>query len=146
MAGVVFFFEEYEIDVYSGRRIDLDAWNYAIRAAGDIDRIIIINRTNQSIKGIGGDITCETETALPVLNGSVVFVVCPWDNCAGSMVSLWNFNHKVDWYVFGPSEGWDDKQCKDGIFIPQAGKGALHALHIGAVVMMHRFHVIRGAV
>ena len=34
MAGIVFWFENNDRDVFSGRQVDLDAWRYAIKAGG----------------------------------------------------------------------------------------------------------------
>lgn len=48
--GVCFYFEDNDVDVWSGRSIDLDAWNYAIKAAGDIKDVVIINRTNENLR------------------------------------------------------------------------------------------------
>ena len=50
MAGVVFFFEQNDVDVWSGRPVDLDAWALACLAAGDIDRVVVVNRTNEALR------------------------------------------------------------------------------------------------
>lgn len=142
MAGVCFFFEPEHVDVFSGRDISLDAWNYAVKAAGDISEAVIIDRvgTARAFDAdlptlILGDITEWTPT------GSTILIDTPWHT--DNPVSLWDFNHQVDWYVFGPAAGWTNRT--DGsLVIPQAGTGALHACHVASIVMLHRFAVIGG--
>ena len=146
MAGIIFFFEETSRDVFSGRPQDLDAWNYAIKIAGDIDNMVIINRTNQRIRRVDSDLkNFHVLDTLPDFDlwGRVVHVVCPWD-ATGNKTTLWGFDHAVDWYVFGPASGWGSLQSECAVFIPQAGKGALHALHVAPIIMAHRFYKIKG--
>lgn len=142
MAGIVFFFEENDIDIFSGRRLDLAAWNYAIKAAGDVDKVIIINKTAQKISSFDSSLKLfEVVSDMPVLDGIITHVVCPWDDC-DNKIGLWNFDHNTDWYVFGPGAGWRKYGgLKNGITVPMAGRGALHAVHIASTVMLHRFGV-----
>ena len=140
MAGIVFYFEDYDRDVYSGRRVDFDAWRYAAKAAGDIDKMIVINQTDMVFDHPDSSIEFAVVDTLPELEGKVAHIVCPWNDVT-NMTSLWDFNHDVDWYVFGPSNGWD--KLDNGICIPQANMGvATHAIHIAAVVLMHRYQVM----
>jgi len=142
MPGVAFFFEANDVDVWSGRPVDLDAWRYAIRAAGDISRAVIVNRTGASLM-LDGDMRVDVCDELPDLEGRVAHIICPW-NPARERVELWGFDHAVDWYVFGPAGGW--QHAPDlGVYVPQAGHGAPHAVHVASVVMMHRYHAIGGS-
>jgi len=134
MAGICFYFEDNDSDVYSGRDIDLDAWNYACKAAGDIDRMIVVNRTDNVLTTPDSDMRFEVVTELPDLPNAVR-VCTPWKGGE----PLWTFDHEVDWYVFGPSEGWPD--VSKGVHIPLAGKAALHAVHAATVVLTHRYGV-----
>ena len=138
MAGIVFHFEEYDRDVYSGRRIDFDAWRYAAKAAGDIDKMIVVDKTGLQFGHPGGEIEFSVVNELPELEGKVAYMVCPWNNVK-SKTSLWDFDHNVDWYVFGPASGWGEMD--EGIYIPQASEVASHAIHIANVVLMHRYKV-----
>ena len=140
MVGVLFFFERNDIDIFSGRRIDLSAWNYALKSAGDIDRVIIINRTEKQIPVFNSDLNIRIETKIPELSGIKTFVICPHDN-AENKTDLWNFNHDTDWYLFGPADGWksEDINIDNGVYIPTALSDGLHALHIATAVMLHRF-------
>ena len=136
MAGICFYFEPHEVDVWSGH--DLDAWNYAAKAAGDIRRMIVVNRTDQRVPcPDAGLASFEVMRHAPRLENAV-YLVGP-NECGPNSVSLWDFDHNVDWYVFGPAAGWGSS--RDGLHVPQSGKGSLHSVHICSVVMMHRYHV-----
>lgn len=138
MVGLCFFFEQNDVDVWSGRDIDLDAWNYAATAAGDVTRVIVINTTDARLSLANPKYEMVKE--LPELTGRVASLICPW-NEATEKQSLWDFDHDVDWYVFGPAAGWRSLGIVPtlGIFIPMASTGALHAVHTVSTVMTHRF-------
>jgi len=148
MAGIIFYFEENDIDVFSGRELDLSAWNYAIKTSGDITKVIIINKTNQVISSF--DYGLEQFTLVPSekdLNipeeDVVVQVACPWNPTNNEKVSIWDFNHDVDWYYFGPANGWSNlEESNKVVYIPQNGQGAMHAIHIVSAVMLHRYKTI----
>jgi hypothetical protein len=135
MPGICFYFENNDIDVWSGRRIDLDAWNYAEQAAGDIERVIIINKSDVEIQIANH---YEVVNDIPILEGRVAHVCCPWDS-ATEKVALWDFDHQVDWYVFGPANGWAGQILDLGVYVPISGQGALHAVHVAAIVLTHRY-------
>ena len=138
MAGICFHFENIDVDVWSGH--DLDAWNYAAKACGDIDEIIVINHTEKVLKNPDIDkFRFSVVNKTPQLKGDVVSLVPPWQ-CKTSGTSLWNFSHNVDWYYFGPASSPLIVQGEE-VFVPQVGVGALHAVHIASVVLMHRFGV-----
>lgn len=141
MAGVCFFFEESDVDVWSGK--NLDAWNYAFKMAGDINRIHVINRTNQVIQNPDSSVDFTTSKKLSdwEYSGKVAMLLPPWRN---PDQSLWNFNHNVDWYVFGPALDFVSVPDASVVTIPMCGQGALHAVHAATVVMAHRYHVLGG--
>lgn len=140
MVGIVFYFEKNDVDVWSGRKTDLDAWNYAAKAAGDINKLIVIDCV-----GINFDIGSQFEVVdnMPELQGNIVKVCCPWDKAA-NCTSLWDFDHKVDWYIFGPAQGWSGVINEPSIIVPQAGRVALHSTHIASIVLLHRYKTIYG--
>lgn len=137
MAGLCFFFEAEDVDVWSGK--NLDAWNYAAKAAGDIDRMLVINRTDQTLLSPDADLASfEVVAELPALERAVYLIGPREDN--SEAINLWKFNHDIDWYVFGPAMGWT-KPMVPGVYVPQNGVGALHSVHIASVVMLHRYFV-----
>ena len=141
MTGVCFFFENEDIDVWSGK--NLDAWHYAIYAAKDINEILVINRTEQILQNPNQDkYIFNTTKEIPELNGNIVGITVPWRQEILNSFSLWNFNHQnIDWYCFGSAAGELPKYNIE-VFIPQNGKGALHSVHIASAVMLHRYGVL----
>lgn len=142
MVGICFYFENNDVDVWSGRRIDLDAWNYTMKACGDIDEVIIINKTSLKVEGPDASIPTTEVSEFPNLSGSIAYVCCPWDT-ADTMTSLWEFDHNVDWYAFGPATGWQ-QQLLSGVYVPVASNLSLHSTHIASTVLLHRYHVVGG--
>lgn len=139
-ANICFFYEDNDVDVWSGRHTDLDAWNYAARAAGSIDRIVVVNRTSEVLTPGG---SFEVVEDYPVMEGLVAKFVGPGEG--GTPVSLWSFMHEVDWYAFGPASGWSSELVADlDVVVPQSGMAALHSVHIASLVLLHRYHVIGG--
>jgi len=138
MAGICFFFESSDVDVWSGK--NLDAWNYAMKCAGDIDKMIVINRTPQHVQSPDTDVQCTVVNELPILSNAVYFVGP--NEQTETTISLWQFDHNVEWYCFGPAGGWKMINCRT-VTIPQAGRGALHAVHVASVVMFHRYAKMR---
>ena len=144
MAGIVFYFEDNDLDVYSGRRVDLDAWNYACKVAGDIDRAVIVNRTIEPLPAFDTLMDIRIVRKIPEpLYGSVVSLVTPW-NAREDACDLWSFDHDVDWYIFGPADGHSPGGAQ--VYMPQAGVGAMHSVHVAGVVMAHRFSVVHGEI
>jgi len=140
MAGICFYFEDNDTDVWSGRSFDFDAWRYAIGTAGDINKAIVINKTENNLPTPKGVTKWSIHKEMPDLDGKVTYMQTPWKDKDSQ--SLWDFDHKTDWYVFGPANGWNQK-FPNSVSIPQSNvNGACHSVHIATVVMMHRYHVV----
>jgi hypothetical protein len=134
MAGVVFYFEHNDIDVYSGRAIDLDAWYLASQISPDIDKMLVVNRTDTRIAMPQTNISLEVVRELPELEGAVYL-----DPTKGE--SLWGLEHSsVNWYVFGPAGGWGrEDPNKRYINIPHSPGVHCHSQHVMTTVMFHRY-------
>lgn len=144
MAGLCFYYEDNDIDVYSGRPCDLDAWNYALQAGGpDMRQMMVLNRTNQMLHTpnakVSFEVRSETEGELVELSGKVAYFVPPSDGRATE--DLWDFHHEVDWYFFGPAQRFyfEPKSQDSVVAIPIPVQ--LHALHVASIVMAHRYAV-----
>lgn len=141
MAGIVFYFENYDRDVWSGRKIDLDAWNYNCKVAG-IDKVIIVNNSVYDVSSFDKGMDVQIVKELPEFKGHVTQLVCPWENTPSDKINLWDFDHETDWYVFGPADGWVGNHFADSyVTVPQNGIGAHHGVFIASVVMFHRFGI-----
>lgn len=134
MAGLCFYFEPEDIDVWSGK--NLDAWNYAAKVAGDIDKMIVVNKTSQDIPSPDKSIDFKVVSDLPDLDRAC-YLTPPWHDG----ISMWEFDHDADWYVFGPASGWRSRPGDNMVVIPQAGQGAVHSVHAATAVMFHRYYV-----
>lgn len=140
-AGIVFFFEENDIDVWSGRNIDLDAWNYNCKIGG-FNKAIIINRTNQVLNSFDIDMDIQILSEFPTLSGTVVQMVIPSET--ENSISIWDYDHQADWYVFGPANGWHGNLFADDfIYIPQETNTTLHSIFIGAVTAFSRVRTLK---
>ena len=136
MVGIVFYFEDSDIDVWSGK--NLDAWNYACKVAGDVTDMIVINKTDQTIKTPDATMNFQVVDELPDLTGNLCYVACPWDQIP-TLKPITEYNHQtVDWYIFGPADGWGTS-IEEGCFLPQSGRGACHSVHIATAVMFYRY-------
>lgn len=137
MAGIVFYFEDKDTDVWSGREIT--AWYHAIKCAGDIDTMIIVNNTDQHITSPDQSLRFSTVKELPELEGTVTYLEVNDESV--SQVDLWDFDHNTDWYVFGPAMGWHPRK-NNSLTVSQNFTGHCHSIHIAYVVMMHRCKTI----
>lgn len=131
MAGICFYFESSDIDVWSGK--NLDAWLYACNIAGDIDQMIVINKTDQEIKTPSQALDFSVVKELPVLKNAI-YLTPP----SRGGKSLWDYAHDADWYVFGPADGWAEAQGPQ-IHIPHSGNIHIHAVHVATTVMFDRY-------
>jgi hypothetical protein len=140
MVGICFYYEDVDVDVWSGKK--LDAWNYACQAAGDVDKAIVINKTEQRVdsfdKSIDFIVCSDLEEAN--LTGHITQMVCPWDFSSPTK-PLWDFDHQTDWYILGPANGWGGINIGEMVHVPQAGRGSMHSVHIFTTVMLHRYSV-----
>ena len=138
MAGICFFYEDPDVDVWSGR--GFDAWNYASKLAGDIDTAFVVNLTDQSLQTFDQRIDFRVFDSLvdaeAAMAGAKCYVTCPWN--AGNQTSAYDFDHAgVGFYIFGPASGWH--HAIDGVCLPQAGGGAVHAVHAATALMFTRY-------
>jgi len=150
MAGICFFFEDNDIDMYSGRVIDLEAWNYATQAGGeDMKDMLVLNCTGvfgdyQDIRTPNKRFNFESRKHSgrdphPELKGRVAYFMIPTDKRVQK--SLWDFDHEVDWYCFGPAHSDHFQPEKEDVCITIPLPVQLHAVHTANIVMAHRYHV-----
>ena len=139
MAGICFYFEEYDKDVWSDK--NFDAWNYACNIAGDIDSLIVINETDEKLMtpnaSLEFSVVNTLEEAKDLMQGEIVHVVCPWDDC--NKITVEDYKHTADWYIFGSANGWKGIDISNGITLRQAGQCAVHSVHACTVVMFNRY-------
>lgn len=132
MVGVVFFFEDNDKDVYSGRHIDLDAWYLSTQVCSDVDKMILINLTDQLIRTPNADFDFTVCSGLPPLENAIYL-------CPHGEQTLYDIDHsKVDWYVFGPASGWRE-DVGPKVSLPSCEHVHLHSQHVMTAVMYDRY-------
>lgn len=147
MAGILFYFENFDKDVFSSRNpIDLDAWRYAMKAAG-LNTIHCINTSsmfsNEQLSA-GGDMNLQFWDTFEDWysaheNDNMAIIETQW-SCPETAIPLSHLDHSsIDWYVFGASNGNPTGLPKQYVYIPQAGMGALHSVHIASIVLTRRY-------
>ena len=144
MAGVVFWFQSQDRDVFSGRPIDLDAWRYAIKAGG-CNQARCINETAWPLtfeeafdfEIIGSHVDDLHDWAKDKKN--VVVFEAEW-SCPEGAIPLSEVDHsKVDWYVFGNGSSAPQGLAGQYVYLPQDGIGGLHPVHTASAVMLRRW-------
>jgi hypothetical protein len=150
MAGIVFWFENFDKDVFSSRHpVDLDAWRYAAKA-GDIHNMHCINTSSTfsdsqlQLGGTGTNTFSETFEDWYATHSTenIVILETQWTAPPGS-IALKDLDHSnVDWYVFGSSSGAPIGLPHQYVYLPQNGVAALHSAHIASAVMLRRFEAL----
>lgn len=146
MAGIAFWFEDNDTDVFSGRTVDLDAWRYAIKAGGitkarcfnssSLDLFFDAGFDFEVIGSSGEDFnTWINNHSSERLIGFETQWSCPINGQCFSTLD----HSTVDWYIFGPSFGIDNNLPIEYIYLPQNGIAALHSVHIASAVMLRRW-------
>lgn len=119
----------------------LHAWNYALRAAGDISRVALINLTGKHVtfnKAFDYTVYNTIDEFYESADGTLMHVGAA--NEFDVPVSLWRYSHNDDWLVFGPASGHPKRTT--GLTIPTSTDTVFHAVHAATVVMCHRFEVL----
>ena len=143
MAGILFYFQDYDTDVFSGTRDDLDAWRYAVKAGG-IDKIRCINQTDFDVSLAFTDMDFKVVDEDWIQDQSNIAVFDTEWTCPSGAIPLSRLDHStVDWYVFGSANIGAPKVANGQyVYIPQNGRGALHSLHAASVVLLRRWENI----
>lgn len=152
MAGIVFWFENNDRDVFSGRKVDLDAWRYAVKAGG-IEKARCFNATELEVKfDKDFDFEVAGKDNIDFLDWvdshkeeNLVFFDTEW-SCPESAIPISDLDHStVDWYIFGAANGFHSDILRDHnfVYLPINGMGALHSVHIASAVLLRRWETIR---
>lgn len=154
--GICFYFEDNNIDVYSGRLIDLDAWRYACKAFG-VYTMRVINKTRQLLAMHDMEMdfkeySSEEEFLADSINDKLIYVECPLLlNNVVKYEELPVFQHPVEgdgyiFYCFGPADGFRPKSQDDKIWItiPMTNLSmVMHSVHAVICVLYDRYLKLR---
>lgn len=150
MSGIVFYFQENDKDVFSGRKVDLDAWRYAMKAGG-INEAKIINETELSLS-LGGDMNYEiigrSDQDLVKWvnnnkhNNNIVALSPEWE-CPYDSKSIYELNNNIldiNWFLIGGANGLP-KLDIEYVYFPQNGQGAMHSVHVASVLNIYLWKI-----
>ena len=149
--GIVFHFENFEKDVFSGREIDFDAWRYACKAFG-IEQMVVIDLIPGGSKYIIADAEYKPTIYFSLkdfedlhLTDNLIYFETSWSFSKElTPINLNDFKHPKTgntWYIFGPANGFTP-QINDGktwVSIPQKTNTALHSLHLAPIALYDRY-------
>lgn len=152
MTGICFFFEPNDIDVWSGRAVDLDAWHYASKAFG-IDQMAMIDLVGDGLNlQINSSTLFERYKQLSDFeevhsNEDLLYFETPWSFKNITPTKLTQLIHPENcWYIFGPAAGFQPEKMspRRWITVPQEGslQGAhiaMHSVHLASIVLAHRY-------
>ena len=137
MGTLVIHFEDNDMDVWSGRKLDIDMWKTSCFNWGIEELRIVDLRTDKS-----------WQPQEPMLNlkwyGSLNQALEGLENLVYIDIhgneSLWEFTHSEDMvYVIGASYGFLETPVGTRVVIPQIGNDEMHSTHIAAMVLAHRY-------
>jgi len=153
MVGLVFHFEDTDMDVWSGRPIDMDAWHYTSKMFG-LGNMVMIDQMkggmpyDQKAYGDFGTTTIEKVKSLDEFldkypKQEKVWLETPWSYPSSvTPTTLANFVHPKDnvFYVLGPGGGFTipENDKRTWVTIPQLTTGAHHSVFIAPILLYDR--------
>lgn len=139
--GLAFHFDNQDVDIYSGRQIDLDAYRYACKAFG-VSKMACINTSGLPLAMNDESISfsehsCFEDFIKKNKNKNIYILEVPWRLHDKKHSSIQDDLGDFDWIVVGPAAGWAKDQYRHGqlLTIKQNGRGALHGQHVATLVL-----------
>ena len=138
---IMFHFDNYHKDVWSGRDIDFDMW-FVFKSIWNLTELAVVNVSDTTLSTVGRDnITIyntlsDFETAT---TGPYICLEHPKHN-PSQLLNDHTFDDTA-WYCIGPSAGWLNNYI-DGsttLGIEQTGNAEMHAPFVSAVLSYKRF-------
>lgn len=152
MVAAVFHFEDQDLDVWSGRDIDLDIWRYNTKMFG-IDTLIMIDQVPDGgtlYQHLDEEQKFERFTSIDDFlqahpQGEKVWFETPWSFPSSiTPIKLNNFQHPANtsdvFYIFGPATGFNiaENDSRTWVTIPQVTQGATHSSFLAPIVFYDR--------
>ncbi len=149
--GIVVPFELNDIDVWSGREIDLDAYRYTLKGFG-LNKLIVINLAGAKLptsKAFDQEMdyrvldTYEEFFEQELGRSQLTLFEPQWEfGSHYAPTALQDLSHsKEGWYVFGPAMGFDKSWVDLDIrysYMPMIPRCAWHTTHLVAAVLWDR--------
>lgn len=138
---IMFHFDDYHKDVWSGREIDFDIW-FVFKSIWNLTELAVVNVSDATLSTAGRDnITIynnlsdfESDTSGPYIS-----LEHPKNN-PSQLLRDHTFDDNA-WYCIGPSQGWlgDYISGSTTLGIEQTGNAEMHAPFVSAVLSYKRF-------
>ncbi len=136
---ILFHFDQWHQDVWSGRPIDYDCW-FSMQSVWGIDELAVVNNSYIPLESFGRDIKVyETIEAFTNDNPNDLKVHMELQfNNPDELLTGHTINHDA-WYMFGPANGWVGNYLEGSatLAIPQKGVDSIHAPFACAALLSH---------
>jgi len=138
---IMFHFDNYHKDVWSGREIDFDMW-FVFKSIWNLDELAVVNVSDTTLSTAGReDITIyntlsDFETAT---SGPYICLEHP-KHTPSQLLNDHTFDDTA-WYCIGPTDGWLGNHISGSttLGIEQSGNAEMHAPFVSAVLSYKRF-------
>ena len=130
---LMFYFDEHDKDVWSGRTIDYDIWQVFTQIWG-VTELAVINNTDLELNTAGRDNIeiFSNEEVFFSKNRTFIHLEHP-KNSPKEMLSEHTFDSEA-WYCMGPAQGWSHMYRGKTLGIEQIGSAELHAPFVASVL------------
>tara|TARA_R110000751_G_scaffold125443_3_gene227095 strand:+ start:1343 stop:1777 length:435 start_codon:yes stop_codon:yes gene_type:complete len=134
--NILFHFDDWSKDVWSGREVDLDSWFISKQNWG-IDRYAIVNNARIDLSRIGREIEIHAsiESFLAAHEKETfIYLDLPKNGVAELLPD--HTHDPLAWYLIGPAQGWlgSYPEGSKTLGIPQKGLDAQHGPFIGSIL------------
>jgi len=131
---ILFHFDEWHKDVWSGRYIDLDTW-FILRSLWDVGDMACVNNTNLDIlTGRSNFEVFDTLDDFMTAHSGEPMVQIQHVSKTNNLLTNLPTPTADTWYLFGPSAGFENINGIDVVSIGQNGVDSHHAPYIASIV------------
>ena len=138
---VMFHFDNYHKDVWSGREIDYDMW-FVFKSIWNLSELAVVNVSDTTLSTAGREnITIYNTLAdfVSATSGPYICLEHP-KHSPSQMLDSHTFDDTA-WYCIGPTEGWVGNYISGSttLGIEQSGDAEMHAPFVSAVLSYKRY-------
>lgn len=139
---IMFHFDDYHIDVWSGRQVDYDIWFIMKDIWLDgVSELAVVNQSSMTLTTAGREgitIYSSITDFTDATTGPYICLECP-KNSPTELLADHTFDDNA-WYCIGPPNGWLGQYLgTTTLGIEQEGNAELHAPFVSAVLCYSRY-------
>lgn len=132
--NVMFHFDEWSRDVWSGRSIDLDCW-FKLRTLWGVKKLACVNRTEMDIRTGREDFEVfDTVDDFMEAHRHDQMIQMQHPSKTVTTIDAIKSPQTDTWFMFGPAEGWDNIAGLWPVAVNQRTLDSHHAPFIAAIV------------